>query len=193
MFSRFQRPEPDVIEVVIGPRATFSGHVRCETSVRIDGSVESGYIETPANVILTETSRVQCDITAKTVSIRGTYKGIIRADRAELLEGSHVYGALHVNSFHMDEGVLLQAELNMRGAPPQEILVAPQPDRGASIPVISPRSLTDEDQTDEFSSEEYQGDYRGDYSADYNGQGDYGQPNDSGYNRGYGQGAAPAG
>lgn len=190
MFSRFQRPEPDVIEVVIGPRATFSGHVRCETSVRIDGSVESGYIETPANVILTETARVQCDITAKTVSIRGTYKGIIRADRAELLEGSHVYGALHVNSFHMDEGVLLQAELNMRGAPPQEILVAPQPDRGASIPVISPRSLTEEDQTDEFNSDEYQSNYR---AGDYNGQGDYTQSDDASYNRGYGTGIAPAG
>mgnify|MGYP000493816092 CR=1 FL=1 len=80
MFGRVQRPEPDAIEVIIGPRATFNGHLRCDTSIRIDGSVEGGHIETPANVILTETARAQCDITAKTVSIRGLYKGVLRAD-----------------------------------------------------------------------------------------------------------------
>lgn len=141
MFGRVQRPEPDSIEVIIGPRATFNGHLRCDTSIRIDGSVEGGHVETPANVILTETARVQCDITAKTVSIRGVYKGILRADRVELLEGSQIYGSLYVNSFYMDDGVLLRAELNIQGAAGSEKQFAPpRPDRQASIPVIRPRS-----------------------------------------------------
>lgn len=126
MFGRLQRPEHDAIEVVIGPRATFSGQLRCDASIRIDGSADGGHIETPANVILTEMSHVKCDITAKTVSIRGTYQGTIRADRVELLEGSQIYGALHVNSFFMDEGVLLRAELNIHGSPGDETLELPR-------------------------------------------------------------------
>ncbi|GIV77104.1 polymer-forming cytoskeletal protein [Litorilinea aerophila] len=137
MFGRVQRPEPDAIEVIIGPRASFSGNLRSDTSVRVDGAIEGGRIETPANVILTETARVQCDITAKTVSIRGIYRGVIRADRVELLEGSQVYGALHVNSFFMDDGVLLRAELNIEGTPPAEMPVLPQPG-GTAIPVVRP-------------------------------------------------------
>ena len=52
--NRGQRPEPDAIEVIIGPRATFSGALRCDTSIRIDGAVEAGHVETPANVVLTD-------------------------------------------------------------------------------------------------------------------------------------------
>jgi cytoskeletal protein CcmA (bactofilin family) len=135
--NRGQRPEPDAIEVIIGPRATFSGALRCDTSIRIDGAVEAGHVETPANVVLTETARVQCDITARTVSIRGVYRGTIRADRVELLQGSQIYGSLYVNSFFMDEGVLMRAELNIQSAMMEEpTLLTPRPDSNATIPVI---------------------------------------------------------
>ena len=144
MFGRTQRPEPDAIEVIIGPRATFSGNLRCDASIRIDGGVETGHIETPANVILTETARAECNITAKTVSIRGTFRGIIRAQRVELLRGSQVYGALHVVSFFMDDGVQMHAELDIQGAQGQQTGAdAPktnplQPKRTAAIPVVDP-------------------------------------------------------
>jgi cytoskeletal protein CcmA (bactofilin family) len=140
LFGRIQRPEADSIEVIIGPRATFNGHLRCDTSIRIDGSVEGGHIETPANVILTDSARVQCDITAKTVSIRGVYKGVLRADRVELLEGSQIYGSLNVNSFYMDDGFLLRAELNIQGAGSEKQFPAARPERQAAIPVLRPRS-----------------------------------------------------
>jgi cytoskeletal protein CcmA (bactofilin family) len=139
LFRRTERPEPDVIEVIIGPRATFSGNLRCDASVRIDGSVESGQIETPANVIFTETARAECNVIAKTVSIRGHVRGIIRADRVELLAGSQVYGALHVNTFYMDDGVLMRAELNIQGAPDASTEVVPEKPKGdTTIPVVDP-------------------------------------------------------
>lgn len=140
MFGRTQKPEADAIEVIIGPRASFMGELRSDTSIRIDGAVEGGRIETAANVILTETARVQCDILAKTVSIRGHFRGVIRADRVELLDGSQVYGALHVNSIFMDEGVLLRAELNIQGAAVEETGTLPRPDTSTSIPVVTPTS-----------------------------------------------------
>jgi cytoskeletal protein CcmA (bactofilin family) len=137
MFGRFQRPEADAIEVIIGPNASFEGYLRSDTSVRIDGAIEGGRIETTANVILTELARVQCDITAKTVSIRGVYHGTIQADRVELLEGCQVHGVLNVNSFYMDDGVALRAEVNIQGEKVQKRPVAPRPAPNASIPVVS--------------------------------------------------------
>ena len=85
MFQRNRRPEPDTIEVVIGPRATFSGDLRCDASIRIDGIMTGGSIETLGNVILTEGCQVRGEIQARTVSVRGAFQGSIRADRAELL------------------------------------------------------------------------------------------------------------
>ncbi|MCY4408925.1 MAG: polymer-forming cytoskeletal protein [Caldilineaceae bacterium] len=115
MFRRNERPQPDAIEVIIGPRATYSGALRSDSSIRIDGVVESGLLETLANVILTEGARVNCEIRARNVSIRGYFDGVIRADRVELLAGCYVRGALHVNSFLLDEGATLEGELHMRG------------------------------------------------------------------------------
>lgn len=138
MFSRIRKPEPDAIEVIIGPRASFSGNLTSDTSVRIDGAVDGGRIQTPANVILTEGARVRCDIIAKTVSIRGAFWGDIRADRVELLQGSQVSGALHVNSFYMDDGVGLHAEVDIRGASPAEKPTPVQREAEAPIPVITP-------------------------------------------------------
>lgn len=116
MFRRSNRPEPDVIEVIIGPRATYNGVLRSDTSIRIDGVMESGALETPANVILTENARVYAEIHAHTVSIRGQFDGVIHAERAELLVGCHVSGVLFVNSFLLDDGATLDGELHMRGA-----------------------------------------------------------------------------
>lgn len=142
MFGRYQRPESDAIEVIIGPNASFDGNLRSDTSIRIDGAVEAGRIESTANVILTESARVQCDIIAKTVSIRGIYHGTIRADRVELLAGCQVHGALNVNSFYMDDGVALRAEVNIRGEAVQERPVAPRPGPNAAIPVVDPDADT---------------------------------------------------
>jgi cytoskeletal protein CcmA (bactofilin family) len=137
LFGRTQRPEPDSIEVVIGSRANFSGTLQCDASIRLDGAVDQGRIVTPANVIITETANVQCDIVAKTVSIRGQFKGVIQADRVEMLDGSQVHGVLNVNSFYMDENAILRAAVNIRGdaaveSPP------PKPPEQPSIPVVSP-------------------------------------------------------
>lgn len=136
MFRRNNRSAPDAIEVIIGPRATYTGMLRSDTSIRVDGVVESGLLETAANVILTETARVACEIRARTVSIRGRFNGIIRADRAELLSGSHVSGALYVNSFLIDEGALLDGELHMQGAEEETPAPHPQPGPIPTIPIL---------------------------------------------------------
>lgn len=140
MFGRVQRPEPDAIEVVLGPRATFAGTMRSETSIRVDGAVDGGLIETPANVILTEGARVTCEIVARTVSIRGSFHGTIRAERVELLAGSRVSGVLIVSSYHMDEGVVLQAEVNVRGMQRPAASPLLRGSTPGGIPIVSPHA-----------------------------------------------------
>ena len=134
MFSKEKRPDPDVIDVTIGPRATFSGNLRCDGSVRIEGVMESGLIETLGNVIIGPTAKVVADIKARTVSISGAYKGEIDALRAELLEGGRAWGRIKVVSFLLDEGAYLRGELVMQEENPPEPFVLPR--GGKPIPVV---------------------------------------------------------
>jgi cytoskeletal protein CcmA (bactofilin family) len=141
LFGRTGRPEPDAIDVVIGPRATFTGSLQCDASIRIDGAVDQGRIVTPVNVIISETANVQCDIVAKTVSIRGRFTGVIQADRVEMLDGSQVHGVLNVNSFFMEENAVLRAAVNIRSEAATDVR-PPQPPEPPVIPVVPPTNPT---------------------------------------------------
>ncbi len=137
MFKRESRPAPDQIDVVIGQRATFSGQLRCDASIRLDGTVEGGAIETPGNVLISDTGRVMAEIQAKTVSIAGAFKGTINAERVELLEGGRLWGTIRVQSFLLDDGAHFQGELLMQSEEPPEPLLVPRPGPGEQIPVES--------------------------------------------------------
>jgi cytoskeletal protein CcmA (bactofilin family) len=137
VFRRDSRPAPDQIEVVIGRRATFNGQLRCDASVRLDGTVEGGLIETPGNVLISESARVMADIVARTVSVAGAYKGTITADRVELLEGARLWGTVNVRTFLLDEGAHFHGELVMQSAEPEEPFLVTRPATGEKIPVSS--------------------------------------------------------
>jgi cytoskeletal protein CcmA (bactofilin family) len=157
VFKRASRPTPDQIEVIIGRRATFNGQLRCDASVRLDGTVEGGLIETAGNVLITEFGRVMADIVAKTVSIAGAYKGTITADRVELLEGGRLWGTIKVRTFLLDEGAHFHGELIMQGIEPEEPLLAPRPPDGAAIPVETGQPAVSETEPPESGTEEVPG------------------------------------
>ncbi len=142
VFRRESRPAPDQIEVIIGSRATFNGQLRCDGSIRLDGTVEGGSIETPGNVLISESGRVISDIKAKTVSVAGAYKGTITADRVELLEGGRMWGVINVRSFLLDDGAHFHGELVMQGDEPEDELLAPRPAPGEQIPVAGAADQT---------------------------------------------------
>ena len=119
MFGKDKKPDPDHIEAVIGPLTTLRGHLRADGSVRIDGIVESGSIIATGNVVITQDARVHADIEATAVSVAGAFQGKIVADRVELLEGSKVWGDLHVRSFLLDEGGFFSGNLVMQGEAPE--------------------------------------------------------------------------
>lgn len=138
MFRRNSRPAPDQIDVIIGPRASLEGRLRCEGSVRLDGAVEGGTIETLGNVLISEGARVMADIVAKTVSVAGAFKGNITADRVELLEGGRLWGVITVQTFLLDEGAHFHGELVMQGETAPDPFVLPRPESGEQIAVELP-------------------------------------------------------
>jgi len=117
--SKERKASPAYIDVVIGPGASFKGELECQSSVRIDGFYE-GSIKTPANVIVGESAKVIADITAKTVSVSGAFKGSIFADRVELLDGGRIWGDVTVKSFLLDEGGYIRGQVIMRTPEPVE-------------------------------------------------------------------------
>jgi cytoskeletal protein CcmA (bactofilin family) len=147
MFRRNSRPAPDQIEVVIGRRATFSGQLRCDASIRLDGTVEAGLIETSGNVLISESARVMADIVAKTVSVAGAYKGTITADRVELLEGARLWGTVNVRTFLLDEGAHFHGELVMQTAEPEEPFLLARPAAGEKIPVSAAQQPVSAEET----------------------------------------------
>ncbi len=119
MFGKEKKPDPDHIEVTLGPLTTFRGYLKADGTVRIDGVVEDGEIVTTGNVIITAEAKVHARVEASAVSIAGAFQGRIVADRVELLAGSKVWGDLHVRSFLLDEGGFFSGNLLMQGEAPK--------------------------------------------------------------------------
>jgi cytoskeletal protein CcmA (bactofilin family) len=106
-------PASDRIENVIGPTATFSGELKCDGGVRVDG-VFQGSLETMGNVIIGETAKVVADIVGRNVSISGAVKGdIIASGRLEILSTGLLWGDIQVASFLIDEGGVFSGRSEM--------------------------------------------------------------------------------
>jgi cytoskeletal protein CcmA (bactofilin family) len=126
------------IENVLGPTASFQGHLKSEGNVRIDGYFD-GSIETAGNVIVGEAAKVIADITAQNVQVWGAVKGSIAASgRLEILPTGRVWGEIKVTSLLIDEGGLFRGKSVMAADEaepfllegPQELLVEVEEETG---------------------------------------------------------------
>lgn len=111
MFRRAKIPALDELGVNLPPQTSFSGELRTNANVRVAGLVQGGVIDTTGNVVICATGRVDCTIRAKVVSIQGTFRGVIRAERVELLSGSLVEGKIHVKNYYTEQGANLRATI----------------------------------------------------------------------------------
>jgi cytoskeletal protein CcmA (bactofilin family) len=113
-----KNPALDKIETVIGPNTNFTGHLKCDGNVRIDGVCEEGLIETVGNVIVSANAKVAADIVARNVSVSGAVSGKIKAsDRLEILSTGRVWGDVEVGSFLLDEDGYFRGQLVMKEEP----------------------------------------------------------------------------
>jgi cytoskeletal protein CcmA (bactofilin family) len=147
VFGKGKSHNVDKIEAVIGPAASFNGHLKCDGSVRIDGFCE-GTIETAGNVIIGERAQVVADIIAENISVSGAVNGSITArGRLEILSMGRVWADIAVTSFLIDEGGFFRGKSIMSSGPEPSLIEAPQPtgeiDKAAKEAVESDEGTTD--------------------------------------------------
>ncbi len=122
---------PRPVESVIGPGLHYTGTLSGNTGLRIEGSFD-GRIEIGGALIIAEGARVTADsIQAGVVSVAGTVKGNIVADKVEILSTGRIYGDLKTGSFASEEGAFLRGQITMRDGTepdePEEEVPTPQP------------------------------------------------------------------
>jgi cytoskeletal protein CcmA (bactofilin family) len=127
VFGKRKSHNMDKIEAVIGPAASFNGHLKCDGSVRIDGFCE-GTLETAGNVIIGERAQVVADIIAENVSVSGAVKGkITTRGRLEILPTGRVWADIAVTSFLIDEEGFFRGKITMPGESEPSFVETPQP------------------------------------------------------------------
>jgi cytoskeletal protein CcmA (bactofilin family) len=113
--EKFKPPPPGQVETVIGPTTNFKGTVQNDGGMRVEGVFE-GLVETGGNFIIGEEAKVMADIVAYNVSVAGSVKGNIKANRVEILSTGRIWGDITVKSFLVDEGGFIRGEIIMEGA-----------------------------------------------------------------------------
>ena len=113
--NKLKPPPPGQVETVVGPTTNFKGTVQNDGGLRVEGVFE-GAVETGGNLIVGEEAKVMADIVAYNVSVAGSVKGNVKANRVEILSTGRVWGNITVKSFLVDEGGFVRGEIIMEGA-----------------------------------------------------------------------------
>jgi cytoskeletal protein CcmA (bactofilin family) len=112
------------IDNVIGANTSFSGAIKSDGNIRVDGVVQ-GTIETTGNVVVGTSARVLADISAQIVQVWGAVRGNIAATgRLEILPNGRVWGDVQVASLHIDEGGVFRGQCTMLGDRPKLLMLA---------------------------------------------------------------------
>lgn len=120
-------PTNSKIETVIGPSCRMNGKLHSEGGLRIDG-IFDGSIHITGNLVVGESATVIADIVAYNITVSGTVKGNITANKIEIMETGKVWGDLNVNTLLLNEGAFLRGNTNMQGDVEPPALEPPEMD-----------------------------------------------------------------
>lgn len=118
------------VETVIGVHSFFDGTFRCESSMRIKGTVQ-GEIACSRSLVIEETARVNAKVTASNATIAGNLDGSVTCDgRLEVLATGRVTGELTAGVLIIQEGAFFEGHLKMKERRTEE---APAPAEEARL------------------------------------------------------------
>ena len=103
------------LETIIGPNCRFSGTLQSDSGLRIEGIFE-GNILTTGNIVVAESATVIAEIQAYNITISGSVKGNVTANKVEITETGKLWGDLNVNALLLHEGAYLDGQTNMANA-----------------------------------------------------------------------------
>lgn len=104
--------QPVGFETVIGPNCVFSGELRSQANVRLDGTFE-GVLEIDGNILVGETAKINADIHAKNISVAGAVRGNISGSKVQLLRTARVWGNISASAITTEEGAFIDGKLTM--------------------------------------------------------------------------------
>ena len=104
-------------EAVLGKGVTFDGTLRFTGALRIEGTFK-GQILSGDSLTIGEGADVAADVTCGTIKVSGEARGSLTATRAlELKAPARVTADVHTPSLIVAEGVQLEGNVRMNGAP----------------------------------------------------------------------------
>lgn len=105
----------------------FKGELSFEDTLRVDGRFD-GTIRSPNELVIGETAEVDATIEVGAVSISGTVRGKIRAERRiEIHAGARVFADLFSPVLKIEEGALFQGTCEMDSPPSAKVVGLPAP------------------------------------------------------------------
>ncbi|MTI70940.1 MAG: polymer-forming cytoskeletal protein [Firmicutes bacterium] len=96
-------------DIYIHKNAQFNGNLESNGSIKISG-VLVGNIKCPQNVFIDSTAKVESEITALKVTVKGIFNGKIIADKVILLENSYLEGKITSKNLIMEKGAVFIGE-----------------------------------------------------------------------------------
>ncbi|WP_305045502.1 bactofilin family protein [Geoalkalibacter sp.] len=111
--------EKSDIKAFLGPGSQFEGNMTFTEIVRLDGLFR-GEIHSQDTLIVGQSGELQAEIKVGTLILSGKLKGNVTADiRVELRAPAEVEGNIATPVLTVEEGVVFNGSLRMRGAAPE--------------------------------------------------------------------------
>jgi cytoskeletal protein CcmA (bactofilin family) len=100
--------------VVLGKTTSFTGILKFETTVRIQGSFK-GTIEASGALIVDKDATVEADhITVSSLTVYGNISGTVHAvDKVDMMSGAKVHGDVSASRLRIADGVLFEGKCKM--------------------------------------------------------------------------------
>jgi len=111
-------PKKDKIDntnvVVLGRTTSFTGILKFETTLRIQGNFR-GTIEASGALIVDKDAVVEADhITVSSLTVYGSISGTVHAvDKVDMMSGARVHGDVSASRLRIADGVLFEGKCKM--------------------------------------------------------------------------------
>jgi cytoskeletal protein CcmA (bactofilin family) len=100
------------IESVLGPGVQFQGTLTGAAGIRIEGAFE-GTITIKGPLVVADGAKVTANVQASMVTVGGSVKGNITANKVEIKSTGRVWGDLVTTAFATEEGAFLRGQVRM--------------------------------------------------------------------------------
>lgn len=109
----FKKDSNNSFEVIIGQETTFDGDISAKGNMKIEGKI-NGSLKSNGKIFLGKDSKVDGDITSKSLIIGGKVIGNIKtAENLEITETGNLNGDILVSSFSIAEGGIFKGNCNI--------------------------------------------------------------------------------